>query len=147
MLLLRQRCVQCVSVAPHALDHLKGGIPPCWNILHEWLLNLSKGGLLDIQLVWVGRTVFEMSDHFTALGQCTIKTTFPKWHYNSSLYNMRNTGQMLEWQYPPCCHHIRSAVCSNSAIPHWLATSRNCLAHASAKWRSSVFITPKGQTK
>lgn len=32
-----------------------------------------------------------------------------------ALYHMRNTGQMLEWKYPPCCHHIRSAVCSNSA--------------------------------
>ena len=78
MLLLRQRCVQCVSVAPHTLDHLKGGIPPCRNILHKLLLILSKGGLLGIQLASVGRTVFEMSDHFTALGQCTIKTTIPK---------------------------------------------------------------------
>lgn len=104
MLLLRQRCVQCISVAPHELDHLKGGIPPCWNMLACWTFSSSE--LAGLCLKCPTTLQHLASAPSKPPSQSDITTVV------CTTWEHRANARMA---VSPCCHHIRSTVCSNGA--------------------------------
>ena len=56
----------------------------------------SMRSWLNFQLCCVCRTVFEMSDYFTALGECTIEPAVTERHWDRPLYNVRYTRRLLD---------------------------------------------------
>lgn len=125
-------------------------IPPCRNVLYQWLFHVSMFSWLLVQFLCAGRAMFEVALYLATFCQCVFKPTVNKANCDGPLQHVSNTQHVLDCECSHCSHHGSGTVCSDCGnfwlgfrrLCHWLKiichifckVPGSCLLDGQSKW-------------